>query len=105
MVTLKGATFGWEVAEPIHSSVSLTVERGMRLAILGPNGAGKSTLLWALAGKLKLAEGERCPPGHPVPPDRAGVACAWRPRRIMISVVVMMSLMHVKLMQSPARAG
>ncbi len=38
--------------------VTLTVERGDRLAILGPNGIGKSTLLKILVGQLEPDAGE-----------------------------------------------
>ncbi len=37
--------------------ISLTVEKGERVAILGSNGAGKSTLLAAILGMLKPAAG------------------------------------------------
>jgi ATP-binding cassette subfamily F protein 3 len=37
--------------------VSLSVERGDRIAIVGPNGAGKTTLLKLLAGELEVSSG------------------------------------------------
>lgn len=55
---LRGASFGFG-AQPQLQKVSLTLRRGMRVAVLGPNGEGKSTLLAALAGSLQLRSGER----------------------------------------------
>lgn len=43
--------------EPVLSGVSLTLERGQRLAVVGRNGAGKTTLLRILAGDLMPSEG------------------------------------------------
>jgi len=40
------------------ANVSLTVDRGERLAIIGPNGAGKTTLLRMLSGALRPSVGE-----------------------------------------------
>lgn len=37
--------------------ISLSVERGDRIAIVGPNGAGKTTLLKILAGELEASSG------------------------------------------------
>ena len=42
----------------VLENVSLTVQRGDRLAIIGPNGIGKSTLLKILTGKLQQDSGE-----------------------------------------------
>jgi ATPase subunit of ABC transporter with duplicated ATPase domains len=42
----------------VLTDVSLTVQRGDRLAIIGPNGIGKSTLLKILTGHLKQDDGE-----------------------------------------------
>jgi ATPase subunit of ABC transporter with duplicated ATPase domains len=56
-------------ARQVLENVSLTVQRGDRLAIIGPNGIGKSTLLKILMGKLdadagKVAWGYETYPGY-----------------------------------------
>ena len=39
-------------------NVSMTIEKGERVAIIGQNGAGKSTILKTLAGQLKGYHGK-----------------------------------------------
>jgi ATPase subunit of ABC transporter with duplicated ATPase domains len=43
---------------PVLEDVSLTVQRGDRLAVIGPNGIGKSTLLRIMLGRLPADRGE-----------------------------------------------
>eukprot|EP00928_Gymnodinium_smaydae_P061220 TRINITY_DN45352_c0_g1_i1.p1 TRINITY_DN45352_c0_g1~~TRINITY_DN45352_c0_g1_i1.p1 ORF type:complete len:908 (-),score=259.90 TRINITY_DN45352_c0_g1_i1:56-2482(-) len=43
----------------ILKNVTVTLDRGSRVAIVGGNGSGKSTLMAALAGELKAEEGPR----------------------------------------------
>ena len=44
-------------AQPVLRELSLTVERGEKLAIIGPNGAGKSTLLGVIRGATAADSG------------------------------------------------
>lgn len=44
-------------AETLHD-ISLTLDRGTKVAIVGPSGAGKSTLLLVLAGEIRARRGE-----------------------------------------------
>jgi ATP-binding cassette, subfamily F, member 3 len=46
-------------AAPIIRDFSISIERGMKIAVRGPNGAGKSTLFKALSGLLPLQKGSR----------------------------------------------
>jgi len=49
---------GYSSADMILKGVSARASGGEIVAILGPNGAGKSTLLKAIAGQLRLREGQ-----------------------------------------------
>jgi ATP-binding cassette subfamily F protein 3 len=51
-------------AHPVLEHVSLSVDRGDRIAIVGPNGAGKTTLLKILAGEIEPSEGRIHLPGR-----------------------------------------
>lgn len=44
---------------PIITDCTITIERGMRIAVRGPNGAGKTTFLSALSGRLPISSGQR----------------------------------------------
>jgi len=48
----------------VLGDVSLSVERGDRIAIVGPNGAGKTTLLKILAGEIEPSSGRVHLPGR-----------------------------------------
>ncbi|MEW9697783.1 ribosomal protection-like ABC-F family protein [Paenibacillus sp. SI8] len=56
LVRMERAGFGYSGRE-LFAELSLSVERGDRLAVLGPNGSGKTTLLKLLAGQLQPAAG------------------------------------------------
>lgn len=56
MIRLDGVTAVYR-DRPALRDVSLTIDRGERVAIIGPNGAGKSTLLRVAAGLLRPATG------------------------------------------------
>jgi ATP-binding cassette subfamily F protein 3 len=56
-----GKSFGEHV---VLDRVSLSVERGDRVAIVGPNGAGKTTLLKILAGEIQASSGRVHLPGQ-----------------------------------------
>jgi linearmycin/streptolysin S transport system ATP-binding protein len=43
---------------PALDGAELTLERGQLLLLLGPNGAGKTTLVRAVAGRVRLDQGE-----------------------------------------------
>lgn len=49
---------------PLFQDISFELQKGEILAILGPNGQGKSTLVSAIAGGLKLNQGEILAPSN-----------------------------------------
>lgn len=56
VLKLHKATVGY--TSPIVRQVSLSVQRGQRVAIIGSNGIGKSTIVKTLANALPLMDGE-----------------------------------------------
>jgi ATP-binding cassette subfamily F protein 3 len=52
---LEGGAVGY--AKPLATGISLSLERGQKVAIIGANGIGKSTLLRTIAGRLKPLAG------------------------------------------------
>ncbi|WP_084398538.1 ABC-F family ATP-binding cassette domain-containing protein [Henriciella aquimarina] len=59
LFVLDGADLGYEPGHPVLRDVNLRVDNDDRIAIVGANGQGKSTLVKAIAGRLKLLEGNR----------------------------------------------
>ncbi len=53
----KDLSFSYESNTPLIENVSLTVEKGQKIALIGKNGRGKSTLLQLLAKELTPASG------------------------------------------------
>jgi ATPase subunit of ABC transporter with duplicated ATPase domains len=56
----------------VFSGVSLSLDKGEKVALVGPNGYGKSTLLRVLAGQLKPQTGQIVLP--------RGCSCAYLPQ-------------------------
>lgn len=56
MLSMRQLSFGY-VEHPLLRNVTLSVDRGDRVAVIGPNGSGKSTLLRLMIGELEPAEG------------------------------------------------
>jgi iron complex transport system ATP-binding protein len=56
----------WRGRREVLRGVSLLVRRGEALALVGPNAAGKSTLVRALAGLLRVRQGEVRLKGRPL---------------------------------------
>jgi len=56
VVELEGISKAYD-DRPVLRDVSLTINRGDRLAVIGPNGIGKSTLLKILMGEVKADAG------------------------------------------------
>ena len=55
VLKLEKATVGY--TSPIAQNLSLSIQRGQRIAIIGANGVGKSTLVKTLANSLDLIDG------------------------------------------------
>lgn len=58
LITMSGASVGYESGKPILSRMSMRFDPDDRIALLGKNGNGKSTLAKLLANKLPLMGGE-----------------------------------------------
>jgi ATP-binding cassette subfamily F protein 3 len=58
LVTMHGASVGYEPGKPVLSHMSLRFDPDDRIALLGKNGNGKSTLAKLLADRLPLMDGD-----------------------------------------------
>ena len=93
---VKNVSFRYGPKEPlVLENVSLSVERGERLALFAPSGYGKSTLAKLMAGYLEPTEGQILLDGQPLPkngvcsvqliyqhPERA-INPRWRLKRVL----------------------
>ena len=85
VVEVKGVSKAYD--NPVLNDVSLTVDRGDRLAIIGPNGIGKSTLLKIMMGETEadtgtIEWGYETHPGyfsqdHQVDTQSSGTVLSW----------------------------
>ena len=66
----------------VLDEISLTVDRGMRLALLGHNGAGKSTLIKTILGLTEIEGGEITVCGHAPGSRAARAAVAYLPESV-----------------------
>lgn len=57
LITLDGASVGYEAGKPILSRLNLRLDPDDRVALLGRNGNGKTTLARLLAGQLQPMDG------------------------------------------------
>lgn len=104
MVEIEELSHSYQV-EPVLKELSLSIERGQRVAVVGRNGAGKSTLLRILAGQMTARVGtvrwgsgvriayfaqdaaESLPAGETVLSYLAGAAGPDAPARLIRSVL------------------
>ncbi|MDR2518839.1 MAG: energy-coupling factor ABC transporter ATP-binding protein [Spirochaetaceae bacterium] len=73
LISLHEVTYRYGDGTTALNRLSLSIERGERLALIGANGSGKSTLFLCLIGILKPAEGSICFEGKPVQRHKAGL--------------------------------
>src|ERR687890_2875957 len=57
ILTVSNAAKRYGAVQALHGA-SFDLRKGELLALLGPNGAGKTTLIRAIAGRVRLDDGE-----------------------------------------------
>lgn len=65
-ITVEDVDFSYDGRHPVLHGISLSMNKGERLAILGPSGVGKSTLVDLLIGFYPCQSGQICFNGQPV---------------------------------------
>ena len=60
LLEIKKISFFYEQGKPALKDVSLSIDKGEKIAVLGANGAGKSTFLKVLSGEIEPSKGEVC---------------------------------------------
>jgi peptide/nickel transport system ATP-binding protein len=76
-----GLRWPWQArAQPVVSSVSLTLSAGQRLGVVGSSGCGKSTLARGLLGLMPAGEGQVQWFGRPLARLDRRTRRQWRPR-------------------------
>ena len=92
----KNVSFRYDRKEPfVLENVSLSVDRGERLALFAPSGYGKTTLVKLMSGYLEPTEGQILLDGNPLPkkgvcpvqliyqhPEKA-INPRWRLKRVL----------------------
>lgn len=58
LLRMEDVSFAYDGHKDIFKQLSLSIDRGDRLAVIGPNGAGKSTLLKLATGSLTASSGK-----------------------------------------------
>lgn len=66
IVSLENIHFSYG-ARPVHTDLSLDIERGFVTTIMGPSGCGKSTILSLIGGRIKPQRGKVLVDGFSVP--------------------------------------
>lgn len=70
LLEIQNVTYRYPQSPPAIQEITLSIEKGEKIAIVGSNGAGKSTLLLTLNGMIKPETGKISFLGTPVSYDR-----------------------------------
>lgn len=58
VLAIKDLTIGYDSNIPLVKNLSITIERGQKVAVIGANGIGKSTLLKTIVGRIPRLDGQ-----------------------------------------------